>query len=78
VTAIVDDFYGHQSELVAAVLNGKPADGGLDDMLETWADQRRPQLSRNAQLLQELRSSGAPDLAMLAVANRQIKAIVAG
>jgi glutamate dehydrogenase len=78
VTAIVDDFYGHQSELVAAVLNGKPGDGGLDDMLETWADQRRPQLSRNAQLLQELRSSGAPDLAMLAVANRQIKAIVAG
>jgi glutamate dehydrogenase len=59
-------------------LNGKPGDGGLDDMLETWADQRRPQLSRNAQLLQELRSSGAPDLAMLAVANRQIKAIVAG
>jgi len=78
VTAIVDDFYGHQSELVAAVLNGKPSDGGLDDMLEAWADQRRPQLSRNAQLLQELRASGAPDLAMLAVANRQIKAIVAG
>ena len=27
VTAIVDDFYGHQSELVAAVLNGQSGDG---------------------------------------------------
>jgi glutamate dehydrogenase len=78
VTAIVDDFYGHQSELVAAVLNGQSGDGEVDHLLETWADQRRPQLGRNAQLLQELRSSGTPDLAMLAVANRQIKAIVAG
>ena len=64
------------SELAAGgsnLLLDLSGDGEVDHLLETWADQRRPQLGRNAQLLQELRSSGTPDLAMLAVANRQIK-----
>jgi glutamate dehydrogenase len=78
VTAVVDDFYGHQSELVRDVLKVKAADGEVESMIEAWADPRRAQILRSEQLLQELRASGTPDLAMLAVANRQMKSIVAG
>ena len=78
VTAVVDDFYGHQSELVRDVLKVNAADSEVESMIETWAEPRRAQILRSEQLLQELRTSGTPDLAMLAVANRQMKSIVTG
>ena len=78
VTAIVDDFYGHQSQLVRDVLKEKTEDAEVESMIEAWADPRRAQIARSELLLQELRASGTPDLAMLAVANRQMKSIVAG
>ena len=77
ITAIIDDLFGHQSELTARVLdvsNGAAADSVID----TWAEARRPVVQRTAQLLQELQSTGTPDFAMLAVANRQLKSMVAG
>ena len=78
VTAIVDDFYGHQADLVGTILNGKIKGKDVEGLIEDWAMLRQPQIARGAQLLQELRASGTPDLAMLAVANRQIKSIVVG
>ncbi len=78
VTAIVDDFYGHQADLVGRVLAGKLNEAGVEGLIESWASQLQSQIARGEQLLQELRTSGTPDLAMLAVANRQIKSIVAG
>ncbi|HVR98705.1 MAG TPA: NAD-glutamate dehydrogenase [Thermoanaerobaculia bacterium] len=75
VSAIVDDLLGYQRDLTVGVLsharNGMPAGRAV----EAWAEQRRPFIDRTEQLLAELRTVGAPDLAMLAVANRQLKSM---
>jgi glutamate dehydrogenase len=82
VTAIIDDLFGHQSELTSRVLtvagNGA-ADGALPaEVIDSWADSRRHMVNRTEQLLAELKSTGTPDFAMLAVANRQLKSMVSG
>ncbi|WP_422369370.1 NAD-glutamate dehydrogenase [Pelagibius sp.] len=84
VTAIIDDFYGHQSELTTRVLNGGGGKGGkaaraaTDKVIDNWSVQRAPLVNRTEQLLEELKTSAAPDFAMLAVANRQLKSMVSG
>ncbi len=78
VTAIVDDLYGHQSELTARVVNGITEPGAADGMIDRWAEARRPLVARTEQLLTELQTTGTPDLAMLAVANRQLRSMVGG
>ena len=85
ITAIVDDLFGYQSDLVLNVLydakaksiagaKGKKADP--DAMIDLWAEDRGPLVQRSSQLVSELRASGTPDLSMLAVANRQLKSMV--
>jgi len=77
VTAIVDDLYGHQSELTLRLV--KSADGkGPETVIDDWAEVRRPMVSRTEQLISELKTAGSPDFAMLAVANRQLKSMVSG
>ena len=78
VTAIIDDLFGHQSELTSRVLDGTGGKTAAATVIETWADARRPLVARTEQLLGELQSTGTPDFAMLAVANRQLKSMVAG
>ena len=76
VTAIVDDLYAQQYELTTRVLDGgncgkvEPAKA-----IEAWAETRPQQVRRSDQLLAELETT-SPDLAMLAVANRQLKSMV--
>jgi len=74
----VDDLYGHQSELTVRVVNGTTDLSAAGEVIERWAEGRRPLVTRTEQLLSELQSSGAPDLAMLAVANRQLRSMVGG
>ena len=76
VTAIIDDLFGHQGELTSRVLSTSE-NGPSPEMIEDWSQARRPLISRAEQLISELRASGNPDLAMLAVANRQLKSLVA-
>ena len=78
VTAIVDDLYGHQSELTGRVVNGIKEASATNGMIDRWAEARRPLVARTEQLLTELQTTGTPDLAMLAVANRQLRSMVAG
>ncbi len=93
VSAIIDDFYGHQSELTTRVLNGSGAGKGAgkasgkrggkdgaatDKIIAEWSAGRAPLVTRTEQLLEELKTSGTPDFAMLAVANRQLKSMVSG
>jgi glutamate dehydrogenase len=75
VTAIIDDFYSHQSNVTYNVI-AQAGNGGGDGVVETWANARPTVVNRTEALLTELRSAGSPDLAMLAVANRQLKALV--
>jgi glutamate dehydrogenase len=75
VSAIVDDLESHQTALAARILSGA-ADGlPPERLLEDWAETRRPQVTRAEQLLSELQSIAAPDLAMLAVATQQLKSL---
>ena len=76
VTAIVDDLYGNQSELTSRVVTGLTGLSAGDGAIDNWAEPRRQLVVRSEQLLAELQSSGTPDLAMLAVANRQLRSMV--
>ena len=78
VTAIVDDLFGHQFDVVASILANPDAKhkNGSDDLIKAWIDQRATQVARSDQLLAELQVVANPDLAMLAVANRQLKNLV--
>jgi glutamate dehydrogenase len=84
VTAIVDDLYGHQRDLTARVLaaNGaatRPTDGeGAAGMIEVWSAERGPALAQTDALLADLKKAGTVDLAMLAVANRQLRSLIGG
>jgi glutamate dehydrogenase len=78
VTAMVDDLYGEQSVLTDHVVNGEGNLEAAETMIDHWAEQRRPQVARAEQLLAELQTVGNLDLAMLAVANRQLRSLVDG
>jgi glutamate dehydrogenase len=77
VTAVVDDLFGHQSELTTRVVNSGGDLEATGLVIDAWADARRPLVARTEQLLSELKAAGTPDLAMLAVTNRQLKSMVA-
>ena len=58
------------------MVDGNKDLGAPDGIIDRWAEPRRPLVSRTEQLLAELQAAGKPDLAMLAVANRQLRAMV--
>jgi glutamate dehydrogenase len=74
LAAIVDDLYGHQFALARAVLAG--GEGIAAERIDAWAKQRGPVVAQTAKLIDDLRTAGTTDLAMLAVANRQLRALV--
>jgi glutamate dehydrogenase len=75
VNAIVDDLYGHQAELVRNVLESADPEGLSIDDIDSWVDDRRATVARTEMLIAELQSGANPSLAMLAVANRQLKSM---
>jgi glutamate dehydrogenase len=75
LSAIIDDLYGHQFALARAVIEGGDA---AADPVEAWAKQRAAAVAQTAKLIDDLRMAGTTDLAMLAVANRQLRALVGG
>ena len=77
VTAVIDDLQGHQGQLTQRVLEAT-GNGAAEGAIDDWAVARRPLVARTEQLLAELQSTAAPDFAMLAVANRQLKTMVGG
>jgi glutamate dehydrogenase len=73
IAAIVDELFAFQAELAARVLaSSQQAPGTTDD----WLKARGPIYLRAQQILGEMQASGAADLAMLAVANRQMRALI--
>ncbi|MFD1626168.1 NAD-glutamate dehydrogenase, partial [Azospirillum griseum] len=75
VAAIVDDLFAHQSALTMRVLDSEAADSAAVD---AWIARRRPLVERVETLLSELRGQPGVDLAMLAVANRQLRGLTVG
>ncbi|MDR3517120.1 MAG: NAD-glutamate dehydrogenase [Azospirillaceae bacterium] len=74
VAATIDDLFAHQSQLASHVLQTAPEDGV--DPTEAWIATRPGPVERTRQLLTELRAASRVDLAMLAVANRQLRALI--
>ncbi len=75
VFAIIDDLYGHQRDLTAAVLadqKGKPA----KEAIEAWRAGRAVTAQRIDQLFADLRQVGKIELSMLAVANRALRSVM--
>jgi len=75
VNAMVDDLYGQQTDLTWRVLEGRLPDGGAAGIVDDWCRGRQAAVDRVALLLAELRSVPDLDLARLAVASRQIRAL---
>ncbi|EWY40487.1 NAD-glutamate dehydrogenase [Skermanella stibiiresistens SB22] len=74
VNAIIDDLYGLQSDLTARILNDAE---DAETAIDTWVAGRQGPVDRIRQLLTELRGVTRVDLAMLAVANRQLRGLIA-
>ncbi|MDP6951393.1 MAG: NAD-glutamate dehydrogenase, partial [Alphaproteobacteria bacterium] len=75
VDAIVDDLYGQQTALTMRVVESA---GAAEAAVENWATDNEMIMARNAQLLSDLRAQPGFDLAMLAVANRQMRDLITG
>ncbi|QCG89201.1 NAD-glutamate dehydrogenase [Azospirillum sp. TSH100] len=75
VAAIIDDLFAHQSALTVRVLE---SEGDEAAAVDGWIASRTLVVERVEQLLAELRAQPAVDLAMLAVANRQLRGLIAG
>jgi glutamate dehydrogenase len=72
--AIIDDMWSHQKDLTAAALAS--GETGLE-AVKSWASSRFESVDRVEQLLTEIISAPVPDLAMLAVANRELRTLSA-
>ena len=81
VESIIDDSYGHQSALTNRVLDvaggGKLGSKAAEGVISTWIESRNGAVERTLQLLGELRESETVDLAMLTVANGQLRGLLA-
>ena len=74
VSSIIEDFYGQQRAVAARVV---ASEGAGDGAVESWIAHNQPVIARNEALFTDLRSSDRLDLAMLAVANRQMRSLIA-
>jgi glutamate dehydrogenase len=77
VVAVTDDFYGHQRELTTRILGTAGKANGADP-IEAWSAVRGAAVQRAESLVADLRQAGTAGLAMLAVANRQLRSLTAG
>jgi glutamate dehydrogenase len=74
VDTLIDDFYALQVDLAERVL--KAADGA-EDPVAAWADGHAAELAPAEAVAAELRTAPSPDLAMLVVAGRQLRQVLA-
>jgi glutamate dehydrogenase len=75
VASIIEDLYGQQRAVAARVVASEGAGSGAVD---SWIGNNQAIISRNEALFTDLRSGDRLDLAMLAVANRQMRSLIAG
>ncbi|MEW5704267.1 MAG: NAD-glutamate dehydrogenase [Pseudomonadota bacterium] len=79
IEAIVDDLFGQQAALTRRIVRvgeGKPLS---DDVFDSWVLENKLSVERTRQLFNDIRSASATgnfDLAMLTVANRQVRSLI--
>ncbi len=72
MAAVVEDMWGHQNDLTSAALS---AGGTGAAAVAAWTAARADAMDGLDQLMAEITAAPAPDLAMLAVVNRQLRAL---
>ncbi len=78
VQAMVDELYGLQFDLVTHVMDAAGGVEAAEAVVDVWADAHKAAVARTEQMLADMRASGAPDIAMMAVAIRQLRMLVGG
>lgn len=77
VAAIIDDLYACQRDLAIQILSLRTAGKVVDEtVLAAWIEGRPHAVARLDHLIAELHAINPIDFAMLAVANRQLKALM--
>jgi glutamate dehydrogenase len=76
VSAIIDDLYAQQMALSSKVVHEAGSDAAANAVIEAWASANDHRVTRAENIVEELKSSGSVDLAMLAVANREIRSLL--
>ena len=74
--AIVDDLYAQQSELAVRIMDAFGGGPGGDVAIEAWCAANQSRIQHAEAMVGDLRAAGTPDLAMLTVANREIRALL--
>ena len=77
ISAIIDDLYAQQTAIATKVVDEAGGDAAADAVIEAWSSANGHRVNRAETIVGELKSSGSVDLAMLAVANREIRALLA-
>ena len=74
--ALRDDVYSEQAALTAEVLNAGAREATAQQRVETWLAANAGAVERTLQLLADIRTGGALDLARLNVAVREIRNLI--
>ena len=75
VDALIEEIYGHQSALAAQVMAMPGAKNNPDKGFEQWLKVNDDIVSRAKAILDELWTTDMDDLAMIAVASRQLRSL---
>ena len=75
--AVIDDLFAHQSALRQRVLESGSKSRASEKLIEGWIDGRGAAASRVRELVSDLRTADGLDVAMFAVANRELRNLVA-
>ena len=78
VQAMIDELYGLQHDLVTQVIDAAGAATAVDAIVSVWADARKELVARTEQTLADMQAAPSADLAMVAVALRQLRVLVTG
>ena len=74
--AIFDDLYTHQTQLANRVLDDAGGTEVVDAVIDAWAAAHEAAVERVHSIVADLRLASTVDLAMLAVANREIRTLI--
>jgi glutamate dehydrogenase len=78
IGAIIDDLYAQQTALASKVVDESGGGAAAEAIIDAWASSNGHRVDRAVGVVGELKTTGTVDLAMLAVANREIRALLAG
>ncbi len=75
--SMIDELYVLQHDLVAGIAAAAGEAKTVSAIVPVWAEARKARVTRAAQTLADIQAAGAVDLAMIAVAVRQLRVLAA-